>query len=378
MPNLPLIQAALEQAVTDGVFPGAVLAVRYGGGQPDMFTAGLVSTFDAPRVVQRATVYDLASLTKPLSTVTALVLLIQAGRCQLQDRVGSLLPELADSLIGTASLWHLLTHSSGLPGWRGYYERLSPTASIPATERQRGLSRAALLKLIRDEALIYERGERSLYSDLGFMLLGMIVERCSRIPLQEFFRDRIASLAGASQLGFVPTEWVDNFFEHARRRGGDVAPTEHDTWRGRLLCGEVHDENAASLGGVAGHAGLFGTAEAVLAVTGAWHEAYHRRTSVLDTLLVKEFTCRQTMMPGSSWALGWDTPSPPSSAGRFLPEVSFGHLGYTGTSVWIDPLHELEIVLLSNRVHPTRKNERIKVFRPLIHELVYREYVGDS
>jgi len=375
MPNVPLIQAALEDAVTGGVFPGAVLAVRHGGDQADMFTAGLVSTLDNARAVQPATVYDLASLTKPLSTVTALVLLTQAGRCQLHDRVESILPELADSPIGTASLWHLLTHSSGLPGWRGYYERLSPDATVPATEQQRGLSRAVLVKLIRDEALIYERGGRSLYSDLGFMLLGMIVERCSGVPLQEYFRDRIASPAGNSQLGFVPTEWADNFL-HCARRGGDVAPTEYDTWRGRLLCGEVHDENAASLGGVAGHAGLFGTAAAVLAVTGAWLEAYHRRSSILDALLVKEFTCRQTVVPGSSWALGWDTPSPPSSAGRFLPEVSFGHLGYTGTSVWIDPLHELEIVLLSNRVHPTRKNERIKAFRPLIHELVYREYVG--
>jgi len=377
MPNVPLIQAALEEAVTELVFPGAVLAVRHGGDQADIFTAGQVSTLDDARAVQEATVYDLASLTKPLSTVTGLGLLIQAGRCQLHDRVESILPELAGSPIGTASLWHLLTHSSGLPGWRGYYEQLSPTASIPATEHQRGLSCAALVKLIREEALIYERGGRSLYSDLGFMLLGRIVERCSGVPLQEFFRSQIAPLAGTSQIGFLPTEWADNFLEHARRRGGDVAPTEQDTWRGRLLCGEVHDENAASLGGVAGHAGLFGTAAAVLAVTGAWLGAYHRRSSVLDHVLVKEFTRRQTV-PGSSWALGWDSPSPPSSAGRFLPEISFGHLGYTGTSVWIDPLHELEIVLLSNRVHPTRKNERIKVFRPLIHELVYREYVGGS
>jgi len=376
MPNSLLIQTALEQAVTDGVFPGAVLAVRHGCGQIHLFTAGLVSTLDAARVVQPSTVYDLASLTKPLSTVTALVLLIQAGQCQLHDRVESILPELAGTSIGSAAIRHLLTHSSGLPGWRGYYERLSPTASIPATESQRHHSRAALERLIRDEAMIYERGARSLYSDLGFMLLGLIVERRSGIPLQEFFRDRIASLAGTPQLGFVPTEWAADFFEHARRRGGEVAPTERDTWRGRLLCGEVHDENAAALGGVAGHAGLFGTAESVLAVTGMWLESYHRRSSVLDAGLVKSFTCRETDVPGSSWALGWDTPSPPSSAGRFFPDVAFGHLGYTGTSVWIDPLHELEIVILSNRVHPTRKNERIKAFRPLIHELVYREYVG--
>lgn len=376
MPNLPLIQSALEQAVTDGVFPGAVLAVRQGIGQADMYTAGLVSTLDAARAVEPATVYDLASLTKPLSTVTGLVLLIQAGRCQLHDRVESILPELAGRPIGTASLWHLLTHSSGLPGWRGYYERLSPTAIIPATEEERRRARENLVGMIRDEALIYERGTRSLYSDLGFMLLGMIVERRSGVPLQEFFRDQIGLLARPSQIGFVPTEWAEDFTQCARRCGGDVAPTEYDSWRGRLLCSEVHDENAASLGGVAGHAGLLGTAAAVLAVTGAWLQAYHRRSSVLDALLVKEFTCRQTVVPGTSWALGWDTPSLPSSAGRFLPEVSFGHLGYTGTSVWIDPLHELEIVLLSNRVYPTRKNERIKAFRPLIHELVYREYVG--
>lgn len=377
MPNFPLIQAALDQAAADGVFPGAVLAVRQGGAAIDVYTAGRLSTDEAARAVQAATVYDLASLTKPLSTVTSLVLLMQTGRCQLSDRVDSILPETADSPVGTASLWHLLTHSSGLPGWRGYYERLSPAAVIPAADDERRIAREALLGMIRDEALIYERGTRSLYSDLGFMLLGMIVERCSGMPLQQFFRDRIAPLAGAAQLGFVPAEWLDDFLRRARRYGGDVAPTERDVWRGRVLCGEVHDENAASLGGIAGHAGLFGTAEAVLAVTGVWLQAYHRRPSVLDAVLVNEFARRQTVVLGSSWALGWDTPSPPSSAGRLLPEVSFGHLGYTGTSVWIDPLHELEIVLLSNRVYPTRKNERIKAFRPLIHELVYREYMGE-
>lgn len=376
MPNFPLIQSALEQAVADGVFPGAVLAVRHGGGQAHVFMAGCVSTQASARAVQASTVYDLASLTKPLSTVTALVFLMQSGRCRLQDRIDVILPELAESPIGSASLWHLLTHSSGLPGWRGYYERLSPAAAIPATEEARRRAREEVVRLIRDEALIYERGARSLYSDLGFMLLGIVVERCSGVPLQQFFRDHIAPLAGGQQLGFVPTEWADDFLQRARHDGGDVAPTEHDVWRGRLLCGEVHDENAASLGGVAGHAGLFGTAEAVLGVTSIWCEAYHRRSTFLDPALVTEFTSRKTAIPESSWALGWDTPSPPSSAGRFLSEVSFGHLGYTGTSVWIDPVCELEVVLLSNRVYPTRKNERIKSFRPMIHELVYREYMG--
>jgi CubicO group peptidase (beta-lactamase class C family) len=138
----------------------------------------------------------------------------------------------------------------------------------------------------------------------------------------------------------------------------------------------VHDENAAALGGVAGHAGLFGTADAILAVTGAWLQAYHRRPALLDSALVREFTMRQDAVPGSTWALGWDTPSAPSSSGRYLSGASFGHLGYTGTSIWIDPVHNLEVVLLSNRVHPSRKNDKIRAFRPVIHDLVYQECVA--
>jgi CubicO group peptidase (beta-lactamase class C family) len=154
-----------------------------------------------------------------------------------------------------------------------------------------------------------------------------------------------------------------------------IAPTERDSWRQRLLCGEVHDENAAALGGVAGHAGLFGTAEAVLAVTGAWQMSYHRKPSILNSEVAQDFARRQTTVPGSSWALGWDTPSSPSSSGRYFSSRSFGHLGYTGTSIWIDPVCELEVVLLSNRVHPSRKNEGIRAFRPTIHDLVYQECV---
>jgi CubicO group peptidase (beta-lactamase class C family) len=138
----------------------------------------------------------------------------------------------------------------------------------------------------------------------------------------------------------------------------------------------VHDENAAAMGGVAGHAGLFGTAESVLAVSGAWLSGYHGRKSILGGELVRQFTTRQKSAARSSWALGWDTPSVPSSSGSHFSERSFGHLGYTGTSLWIDPLCELEVVLLSNRVHPSRRNEKIKSFRPYIHDLVYREFVS--
>jgi CubicO group peptidase (beta-lactamase class C family) len=152
-----------------------------------------------------------------------------------------------------------------------------------------------------------------------------------------------------------------------------IAPTEWDEWRKRLLKGEVHDENAAAMGGVAGHAGLFGTAESVLAVSGLWLAAYLGESSLLDAKLVREFTSRQSKSPQSSWALGWDTPSVPSSSGTHFSPQAFGHLGFTGTSIWIDPQRRLEVVLLTNRVHPSRKNDSIRAFRPLIHDLVYRE-----
>jgi CubicO group peptidase (beta-lactamase class C family) len=200
------------------------------------------------------------------------------------------------------------------------------------------------------------------------MLLGCIIERVGGSPLDQFVAERIAEPLRADPLRYLPLGKIASLQE-------TIAPTEWDEWRNRLLCGEVHDQNAAAMGGVAGHAGLFGTAQSVLALTGAWLAAYHRRNSIFETNIVREITERQAHLGKASWALGWDTPSPPSSSGQYFSSKSFGHLGYTGTSMWIDPEQELEVVLLSNRVHPTSKNETIKSFRPAIHDLVYREFV---
>ena len=372
----PAIQAALDHAVSDGVFPGAVLAVRFGGSQAQLACAGRLSALAPDQAVTSSTVYDLASLTKPLATVTAIALLIQEGHCHLKDRIETILPELAGAPVGPATVWNLLTHSSGLPGWRGYYERLSGNAVFPVTEGAKTEAKQSLLRLLHEEPIIYERGERSLYSDLGFMALGLVVERSSGMALDRFFSERIARPLKADLLRFIPMEEAEHVRQGSPVPHGGIAPTEEDSWRGRLLCGEVHDENAASLGGVAGHAGLFGTAESVLAVTGSWLRAYRGHPSLLDSAIVQEFTARQQRIPGSSWALGWDTPSSSSSSGQYFSSNSFGHLGYTGTSIWVDPDRELEVVLLSNRVHPTRKNELIRAFRPRIHDLVWRECAG--
>jgi len=377
MPDLRTVQSALDQAVTEGVFPGAVLAVRHRDRSVVHFSTGRLSTSPPGLPVIPSTTYDLASLTKPLVTGTSLAMLIQNGRCGLGDRVADYLPECADAPIGSVTLRHLLTHASGLPGWRGYYERLNVSGRVPASHEERAAAKQSMLDCIRSEGLIYERGTRSLYSDLGFMLLGFIIERCVGQSLSVFFKERILASLGEPRVGFVLQERLAEFLEAKTKEGG-VAPTEVDPWRGRLLHGEVHDENAAVLGGEAGHAGLFGTADAVLAITDMWMQAYHGRSSLLPQDLAQEFTRRQNQAGSSSWALGWDTPSVPSSSGKYFSDRSFGHLGYTGTSVWIDPEQDLEVVLLSNRVHPTRKSEVIREFRPMIHDLVYREFVGSG
>lgn len=338
--------------------------------------AGRLSTDPPGSAVTSSTIYDLASLTKPLATVTAMALLVQCGQCRLDSRIDSVLQELEGSAVGSATLRQLLTHSSGLPGWRGFYEQLSPNAVLPSSLEARVEAGRRVVHMIAKETLVYGMGERSVYSDLGFMLLGLAIERLSGIPLDRFVREHIIQPLNAQTLCFLPTDSEGESNKNSMIRS--VAPTEQDSWRGRLLCGEVHDENAAALGGVAGHAGLFGTAEAVLAVTGAWLAAYHNKPSILNSDVVLEFSKRQLQIPGSSWAIGWDTPSPPSSSGRYFSSQSFGHLGYTGTSIWIDPVRELEVVLLSNRVHPTRKNDGIRACRPMIHDLIYQEYAQVS
>lgn len=376
MSDFSSIQTELDRAVATGVFPGAVLAVRQGDRPIARFSAGRLSTDPPGASVLASTIYDLASLTKPLATVTSLVLLIQNGRCRLDASLEEYLEECAGSPIGSATLRDLLTHQSGLPGWRGYYERLSPNGTIPSSREDRLQVKEKLVRMIRSEALVYAQGTRSLYSDLGFMLLGMIVERISGLSLNEFFSDRIVHRLGSPRIQFVLPEELHAFLGQVGETHEGIAPTEIDSWRGRVLCGEVHDQNAGAMGGVAGHAGLFGNVDAVMAITGEWLRAYHGQTTMFNRDLVREFTKRQAKEGTSSWALGWDTPSTPSSAGSGFSVQSFGHLGYTGTSVWIDPVRRLEVVLLSNRVHPTSRNEAIREFRPVIHDLVSQEFLA--
>lgn len=366
-----LIANAMNAAVEEGVFPGAVLLVRLRGQIAYHQAFGNAALMPAKEPARLETIYDLASLTKPLATATAVLCLVQDGRLSVDDSVQQHVGELKGSAIGDATVYHLLTHSAGLPAWRPLYERIAEEdrrvpglLGSPAAEQ-------IMLALIKQESLATPPGARSLYSDLGFILLGILVERVSGSTLAAY----------CQRSAFEPMR-APLFFLGPRSAGSRditlVAPTEHDPWRGRLLRGEVHDENAYALGGVAGHAGLFGTAAAVSAVVGHWLDSHAGRSWVLSPDLVRRFTARQAGIAGSSWALGWDTPSAPSSSGSRFSAASFGHLGYTGTSIWVDPTRELEVVLLSNRVHPTRRNEAIKQFRPLIHDTIYQELIANG
>jgi serine-type D-Ala-D-Ala carboxypeptidase len=365
------IAKAMHAAVDGGVFPGAVLHVRLRGQIVYHQAFGNAALIPAREPARPETIYDLASLTKPLATVTAVLRLVQDGRLSVDDPVQRHVEELKGSVLGEATIFHLLTHSSGLPAWRPLYERIAEEdRRAPGLMGSPGAVKLAL-SLIKQESLEAPPGVRSLYSDLGFILLGVLVERVSGSTLAAYCQRSVFEPMRAALffLGPQGASLPDTTL---------VAPTENDPWRGRLLRAEVHDENAYALGGVAGHAGLFGTAAAVSAVTSHWLDSYAGRSRVLSPDLVQRFVARQTGIAGSSWALGWDTPSAPSSSGSRFAASSFGHLGYAGTSAWVDPTKELEVVLLSNRVHPTRRNEAIKQFRPLIHDIIYTEFLPDG
>jgi CubicO group peptidase (beta-lactamase class C family) len=349
----------LEGAVADGATPAAVIEVGGRAGVLWRRAAGFLS-YDAPAQPATAdTIFDLASLTKVIATTSLVMRAVDEGRLGLDDRVGRWIPEWTGRDRADVTLADLLSHASGL------------TAYLPLFKDHSG--RIDFQPAIASLPLEYPPRSRSIYSDLGFMLLGFILEDAQprsaafqgapgatdpsrRLDAQ--FR-RLASVVTSEPLAFKPPRsWRDR-----------TAPTEQDPWRGRLLVGEVHDENTWALGGTAGHSGLFGTAGAV----GSFVRAV-LGTLAGESVLARPETLRRFIrpsgIPGSSRALGWDTMLPTSSCGSRLTPSSIGHTGFTGTSLWIDWERDLYVVLLTNRVHPSRDNNRLRLLRPQIHDAV--------
>jgi CubicO group peptidase (beta-lactamase class C family) len=355
------ITGMLREGIRTRVFPGAVLFVRHKGQIRVHQAIGLTSSLPDSPPAQINTIYDLASLTKPLATASSILLLVQEGRVNLAQTLATLLEETKGAPWGQVSLRDLLSHQSGLPALRPFYQSFPPTFSSEPDFRQKRIQ--AVLEMILKEPIDQSSPSTSTYSDLGYMVLGFVVERVTGQSLADFTRERIFNLVEASPMAFGMHNIKGDVLDK-------IAPSEEDPWRGRLLQGEVHDENAAALAGIAGHAGLFGTAQAVGQITKSWLDGYAGKPSIFRQDLVRQFVKAQS---GISWGLGWDTPSQPSSSGQWFSPESFGHLGFTGTSIWIDPVRELEVIFLSNRVYPTRENQAIKAFRPQLHDAIIQE-----
>lgn len=342
----------LDSLVAAGAAPGAVLGVSIGGGHR-FYGTGRLGMDDATRP-DSATVYDLASLTKVVSLTSLMLQAVDEGVVRLDLPVARYVPEFAEgpdsARRNLVTIRHLLTHASGLPAWRPLYQETT--------------TRAEALALVDSTPLDDPPGARFVYSDLGAMVLTQVIERTWGTRIDTLFNTRIAQPLHLFDTRYLPPrEWLAH-----------TAPTEDDPWRGRVLRGEVHDENAARLDGASGHAGLFGSARDLITfadwLIGEWEQG--------DGATLRDFARRQDLPPGSSRALGWDTPSDGSSGGTLLSSASFGHTGFTGTSIWIDPTRRLAIVLLSNRVHPTRRNTAWAPVRALIADRVVRAMASDS
>ena len=348
----------MQQGLAEGVFPGAVLLAGQGDellclrayGQADLF---------ARRPMTVETVFDLASLTKPLATALAVALLVDRGRIELDGPAADWLPALTEPDKARITIRQLLCHRSGLPAHRLFYMQ---TRSLAQEARC-----AAVLNLLNHTPLEAEPGSVTRYSDLGFMLLCRLVEAVAEGPLHTFLGEEIYGPMGLEDLFFV-----DLF--SSQRPGKPFAATEWCPLRNRLLIGEVHDENAWFAGGIDGHAGLFGTAGAVFQLLRKLVAQLHDRATspVFSTQTLAEFICGT---PSKPLALGFDHPTVEnSSAGRYFSSRSVGHLGFTGTSFWLDLETDLCVVLLTNRVHPFRWNTRLRQFRPRIHDRIMEQY----
>jgi CubicO group peptidase (beta-lactamase class C family) len=346
----------LEDAIAARAFPGCAFGVLVGD---DVVLQGALGRFtyegNAPAVAAE-TVFDVASLTKVVATTATAMLLVQRRQLELETPLGELLPGFVvgrapGDLARTVQLRHLLAHNSGLPGYVEFFR----TATTPAE-----LFRACL-----EQQLQATPGTRAEYSDPGFILLGKAFEALICADLDTWTRREVFQPLGMASTGFCPSP--------AMRSA--IPPTEVDlTFRHRRIQGEVQDENAWVLNGVAGHAGLFSNVPDLLRFASAILRSAkpagsEESPSLFNAAVLKQFAKRQSP-EGSSRALGWDTPSEPSSSGRHFARHSIGHLGYSGCSLWIDLDAAVAVVLLTNRTWPDRESQSIREVRPLFHDAI--------
>ncbi|MBF0376442.1 MAG: serine hydrolase [Desulfamplus sp.] len=416
------ISQLMQDGVNDGVFPSGVLLISHKDKIIFHEAFGVVN-IESGEIAKKDSIFDLASLTKPLATALCVMKLVEQGILYLDQRlyqIQNIVQKLSNNLNNIESretticdaqfiipndkaditLDQLLRHTSGLPAHRPFYQEL---ILHPEPERKK-----LLRELILKEPLVQKPGKEQIYSDLGYMLLAWIVERVSGFPLDIFVYKCIYEPIGINDLFFIPihqntcsyksysknTNCKNNNSSNKdiKKQIADLkqrklfVPTEICPWRKKLLQAEVHDDNAWAVGGVEGHAGLFGTALGVWSILIELMNILHGdksllvRKDILKNFLAKksrvEITYSHHMFESITskrfdMVAGFDTPSiKGSSSGRYFAPESIGHLGFTGTSFWLDPIKSIIVILLSNRVHPARTNQKIKEFRPKLHDLI--------
>lgn len=326
------LDSIIKIGLADGAAPGATAAVGRYGRLVHLGAYGIMAHSDSAPVNVN-TIYDMASLTKVVATNTAAMILEEEGKLDLNRTVVSYLPEFNAPDKSMITVRMLLTHRGGLEAFAPLYRTF------------RG--REQYLQQINTRPLVYVPGSKAIYSDWEMMLMQFVIERITATTLDKFLAERVFGPLGMTRTGFVPDSslWKE------------IAPTEFDSTRGGVVRGFVHDENAWALGGVSGHAGLFSTApDLAIFAQMLLNGGTYKGVRILKPSTIARWTARQD--PGSSRALGWDTPSERSSSGRYFSARSFGHTGFTGTSIWIDPERSLFVILLTNRVNETRQNNR--------------------
>jgi len=336
-PDWKPLRQFLDSAVQAGAAPGVVVAVSWPGHR---YIYGTGHLGDGIRTrPNHQTVYDLASLTKVVGLTTAMMWAVDEGRIDLDAPVSRYLPAFNGPGSDSVTIRLLLTHSSGLPAWRPLYLL--------------AYSRPAVFAVADSTPLDTIPGARFTYSDIGAILLTQVIETVYGTRIDSLLNTRLFGPLGMQSSGYnPPVSWM--------RR---VAPTEYDSLRRRIVRDQVHDENAWRMDGVSGHAGIFSTGDDLLTF-GEWWIAQNRGTPVrpgqptVSDSILRSFTVRQELPPGSPRALGWEVPTDDNTGSSYLSAGSVGHTGFTGTSIWMDPARGVVIVVLSNRVHPTRANTR--------------------
>lgn len=370
------VSALLRKGVDESVFPGAVCLVGQSGQVIYREAVGTKSVTSArtpnPLPMTVDTVFDIAALTEVLVTTTLIMKLVEANQIRLDDRISRYVQPFGVFNKSPITLAQVLSHRSGLPATLPFFEDLlrENAGARMGILTSRG-ARDFIYNQINRCELKYPPGSRQVYSDVGFILLGHLAEVLTGLSLEKAAQRYIFQ-----PLGLKSTSYID--LSMVKRRGiapvtDLIAPTEECAWRKRMLCGEVHDDNAWAMGGIAGHSGIFTTAFDLHVFARELLAAFHRQSTFVSRHVLEVFWAPSGSVEECAWRYGWDSPSEENGMNvSALSKHAVGLCGFTGCSVWVEPQLGLDVVLMSNRIHPNRSNKKIRAFRPQLHDAILR------